>query len=818
MRIAKRILLGAAVTLAVLLVLAAAAMVVLLRTQAGHDWLTATATRYLTNPDGSGITIGSIAGALPGEVRVSGIAVRDSRGTWLDIDSVRVVWDPWALLSRKVDVGTLDVAGVHVARLPVADAPSAPRPTEPFQLPQVPVAIAVDRMVVTGVELAEPALGIAATLQARGRLGASEAGTLRTELVVERTDGSQGSVELNAEYAQQRDELRLALSVAEPSGGLIARTLALPDLPPVTITLNGTGPLTQWEGKLVAALGETLGADANLTLGRTGADYSVELTGKARIAGIAPEAVRPLVANGVDVALEGRMQGRVLDLQRARVVASGATAAVSARVDLDRSSIEGNAEFNVPDASVLQPLIAPAFLDRLDLRATFTGPLLSPRLQVRAETPRIVLPQVELADIAADVAIIPAGALDGGFRGTVSLNAKATTIKPLMEKAEPITGPLSLTVEAIVDQPRGKAEITRLALASPQMDVTGKGHTDLSTLATEADLDLVLPALAPLAPLLGTPISGAAHANATIRAGAGLNELTALLSATLTDVGPAGTPLASILGKKTLFKAEIRTDKAGEHRGEIRAEMPSANVAADATVSAALDRISGDYRINVPQLQAFSTLAGTELAGRLAVTGKVNGPLTDPHLAATLRIEDAAVAQQTLGRVDGQLRVDSPATGARGQLEISAAPASGRVALATDFAVAKEQLNFTGIKIESRGEALTGQFAVPLGGGAINGTLAGRIGDMGPLLAVAGMKGGGSGSLRLRLFGERKAQAGEATVELRDVRIDQNGSEVRVGRVALDGRATVGNPIRLDATASIGDLRSGAARSSIQQR
>src|SRR3546814_2219809 len=49
--------------------------------------------------------------------------------------------------------------------------------------------------------------------------------------------------------------------ISEPQGGLIARTLAVPGLPPVNIRLTGAGPVDAVAGKLTASMGDAIGAD-----------------------------------------------------------------------------------------------------------------------------------------------------------------------------------------------------------------------------------------------------------------------------------------------------------------------------------------------------------------------------------------------------------------------------------------------------------------------------------------------------------------------------------------------------------------------------
>src|SRR5690606_37399107 len=112
------------------------------------------------------------------------------------------------------------------------------------------------------------------------------------------------------------------------------------------------------------------------------------------------------------------------------------------------------------------------------------------------------------------------------------------------------------------------------------------------------------------------------------------------------------------------------------------------------------------------------------------------------------KAENAVIAQKPVGTVDGRFRVETPASAAKGRLELSANPPAGRAQVSTDFAVAQEKLTLPNLGIETGGESLTGQLAVPLSGGPIEGNLNARVRDLGNLLAFGGSEGGGAGTAR----------------------------------------------------------------------
>ena len=59
-----------------------------------------------------------------------------------------------------------------------------------------------------------------------------------------------GHAAIALRMAQEPAEFALKADLAEPAGGLIARLLKLPGLPPVELSLDGTGPADRLAGQV----------------------------------------------------------------------------------------------------------------------------------------------------------------------------------------------------------------------------------------------------------------------------------------------------------------------------------------------------------------------------------------------------------------------------------------------------------------------------------------------------------------------------------------------------------------------------------------
>src|SRR5262249_51637671 len=147
---------------------------------------------------------------------------------------------PKELLQRRVVVQQLAIGEVQVKRLPEMPAkPASTTPPGSFDLPQLPVAVRLDRLHVGRIRLAPPVAGEAVELAADGdaRL-AGDAAAAR--ITLRRTDGN-GAAELVLALDGTPPRLTASLAVSEPSGAVLGQVLGRDDRPPLAVTLEGAG-------------------------------------------------------------------------------------------------------------------------------------------------------------------------------------------------------------------------------------------------------------------------------------------------------------------------------------------------------------------------------------------------------------------------------------------------------------------------------------------------------------------------------------------------------------------------------------------------
>ncbi len=377
-------------------------------------------TLTVTTPTGQGIAAGLVSRALSTETRkvsidrieglfapamtIRDIEVSDREGAWLNVDRVRVLWRPLELFRLRLAVEALDVDRVEMLRKPLSDdTRTASR--EPFRLPQFPVAVEVAHFALATASLAEPVVGTAAVLAAKGSasLGPSRGAALVFD--VERRDRP-GGVSARLNFDPASEALRASLKLDEPAGGILAEIAELPDRPPVTLSFDGEGTLDAFRSKLVFRAGPRIDADGTLALDREGpgrrlafdlaarlptvafarmdgtfaavatdeAHDTFDLSGEAAVTGLKLADMALADAIGTDVRLAMRGSGTTtgpIDVESLKIVSPALSAGFKGVVATEAT--QGRLEAEVPDLSRFAALAGLALRGDAKLSAEVSG-------------------------------------------------------------------------------------------------------------------------------------------------------------------------------------------------------------------------------------------------------------------------------------------------------------------------------------------------------------------------------------------------------------------------------------------------------------
>ncbi|MBR0658128.1 hypothetical protein, partial [Neoroseomonas oryzicola] len=221
-----------------------------------------------------GLHVEGLSGPLPGRIGVARLTMSDAEGPWLELEDARIALDLMALVRREARIEVVTARRVALLRLPPGDGtpPPPPDPDAPLipALPDLPVALRLDRLAVERIELGAPILGTAAVLSLEGE-AALTAGRLSARVEARRID-TPAEVRLSLDLAPGSDRLMARLDASEPAGGLLATMMGLPDRA-ATARLVLDGPASGARLDLQASLGAdiTLAAEGQVSAAADGA-------------------------------------------------------------------------------------------------------------------------------------------------------------------------------------------------------------------------------------------------------------------------------------------------------------------------------------------------------------------------------------------------------------------------------------------------------------------------------------------------------------------------------------------------------------------
>lgn len=264
-RLAKFIVLG----ILLVLVVALGAGSVFLRSDAGLATVDSRTRpiveRLVADQLGSKITYDKLQGQLPGYIVLSGVTLADREGRWATIDEARLDWSALAALRGNIQVEEFGLKGVTLYR-PIPPLPKAAETEKTRDKKGTIPTLSVNRLSLEKVTLMPAVLGQRYDLEAKG-YGQYKNG--RGELVAHlETAQKTDSLDVRLLYTDLRLEAKIDVS-SSPDGLIATMTNAQG---PVSLTVDGDGPLTAWAGTIEAHLGGYGELKAALTADATTGD------------------------------------------------------------------------------------------------------------------------------------------------------------------------------------------------------------------------------------------------------------------------------------------------------------------------------------------------------------------------------------------------------------------------------------------------------------------------------------------------------------------------------------------------------------------
>ncbi|GGE30588.1 hypothetical protein GCM10007276_04740 [Agaricicola taiwanensis] len=590
---------------ALVIALAVLAGFALMRTEAGLRYALSWGTSLAASDDLK-VEIGNASGAIASDFTLTDIRISDREGPWLTIDSARLAWRPASLLSGVFSAEALEVGTVSVARRPLPS--TAPAPPEPSQQSTgLPVGIEIERFNVANLTLAQPVAGAEASLSLAGaaRLVDPTEG-FRLDLDAKRTDGVSGQMVARLGYVPETGAIDARVKASEPEGGVVARLLDIPGLPPVELLIDGTGQIDAGLVTLALTAGDAGRLDATTRLSRAEGGVKVDLDARGDLSGIAPAAYSRLVEGQTSLSAGAVVasDASTIQIERAELASAAASGVVSGLLDLNDDG--NNLAFNVTlgGAERFTGLIpAPVRWAGFSASGRATGVLTQPEVTAKVLGKDVAYEARQIGNLAADVTAVPNGNI---YDVKAQMAAEALALQ-LPYADELIGDRLNLSLDAS-QQADGGFNLRQLQLRGIDLQLAFDGMA--SPAAVDGDLAIATPRVT----------------------------LTAEVDASDLQTQPKGT--VSIDGTADNAPVTGRTSFAMESDG-LRLDdlsLSTRSVELEGSMLATPDAPSGDIRLVIGDLADLAAFLPVDARG--ALNGRVT--LGGTGEAAVARVEASA--------------------------------------------------------------------------------------------------------------------------------------------------------------------------------
>ncbi|ARC89162.1 translocation/assembly module TamB domain-containing protein [Rhodovulum sp. MB263] len=306
---------------------------------------------------GREIRIEGFEGALSSRATLKELTIADEDGVWLTVRGAVLDWSRAALLRGEVKVDELSADEILLPRLPRGEGASVEQSeATPFALPDLPVSIDIGRVKTGRLVLGEALIGQEAELALDGSLSLA-GGAGRADIEARRSD-AEGDFAIRAAYANDSQTLSLDISLTEGAGGIVSSLAGLPGAPPLALTVEGDGPLSDFAADLALATEGEPRVKGRLTIFApedAPEDRAFAATLSGDLGPLVAESLRPFFGDTSELAVEG-------------------TRGADSRLQISRLEV-GTGALQLGGTLALAPSGLP---EKVDLSGRISGPVVLP--------------------------------------------------------------------------------------------------------------------------------------------------------------------------------------------------------------------------------------------------------------------------------------------------------------------------------------------------------------------------------------------------------------------------------------------------------
>jgi autotransporter translocation and assembly factor TamB len=781
----------------ILLLVAVLALAVFLRTDYGLKRLESLLNYSLDNVRGQSVSLFGLYGRFPFDLRLNTLRLADADGTWLELNDLVLRTSGRDLLSMRLRLHELSAKRLKMQRLPLTEQ-AEPKPKQPLpgiHLPQHFPNMAVDVLRLDEIVLADAVFGQHTVLSLDANLDAGAHG-LKANLRLETASpdaafpdalqGSAGLLTMQIDFNPAKNLLVLQAVGTDPQGQ-IAPLLGLPKATPLQLKLDGDGPLSAWEGMLLAQAGDLAALHSKVLLNLR--DHPQKLTWSGNVE-IDP-ALLPKPADAYLSRTEFEVEASLfvpdrLYLERVALDNPKMRAQLLADLNLAQAEMmDGELTVDITDTSHLNALLGVELGPVIHLFATASGPLAGPDthlfLALRDIVAKPARPvRIDRLEMNATIQFPRAEAKDITAQGTLR-----STGLHLPDAGLPKALSAALTADFNLSffERENLLELHALTLHGDGLQVQSRASLALEHMRLDALVDLQPLDLRPWLAVRGLDYRGKFSLKAAVLGTLQPLDLRIDAQAGLEGLGGLPAPLVEIMGKNISMDAAIHLSPPGPNHktfglgliqiDDLRLQAQALTMDAHATFAPQTRKLNASVRLTLPDLSRAAPFPEFDLTGAALLEAKLWGVLDhDLSLLANLTSDNLAVAELAEFPMRLTVQANSLLKAPVGNIAVSTVPLNTPLAASSDFALENDILNFTNLYLKLPEGSVTGQGRINLKDFMTSAEFQGSIENIAPLTRLAGLDLQGKLNFQARLAPDAQALTADLSLELADFKTD----------------------------------------------
>lgn len=719
---------------------------------------------FAASTDSFRLRLKGLGGSPPWNIRLDGFTLADKDGVWLTGEDLEVAWKIRDLFSGRLSFSKVYLKSAVFHRVPQTGEADDDRA---FSLEQIDWPnLIITEFVIDRVRLAQPLTELGKSYSLKGNSSFSD----RTALIRLEAKGLGGSPDhlgLDASLADSPAVLKVKARLAESPGGIVSQLLGLPQPASISASLNGTGPVTGWQGRCAASISGLASVESSLSLSVGDGGRLKGRGGFRAEQGLLPAEATEYIGREADFQFNVRFTrtGRVI-LETLKVETEKARLDLEAEIGLAGESLKGSFSLTALDSSAAAT-IGLSLEKEIRLKGVIAGTIQAPVLEIETSLGAVSHSGVSVrnADLSARLSL--AGPLDSGFAGFLSQGAVTLSgLKLPLAGAGP--DELQICFEAETGR-LNKIHVRRLEINGDSIRAAASGDLNLEEMFMTSKARIEIFDLKKWGGIHRTGLSGRARFDLSLKGGLSGRALEAEVRGRAQGLGGLPKQAAALTGKDVDFFGKAAMCGGVIDILELRAAGES-KLSARGRVDLNGNRMALSWSLGLPALSALAAPYGLEVKGRAGLKGDVSGTLDDFTIRAGVLTQGLVIAGQGFSYLTGHVEASGLPADIQGRFALTGACRDGNMSARAGFAVKPDRIMISGLLVDALGANLAGGLALNLKSGLMDGEARLRAGDLSPLAGFLGRKLSGSAGLNLKfasLQGKQKAQVQGRLTNLR---------------------------------------------------